>query len=231
MENKKDDLKIAKLVFKNLVWVLKKHKQYFVFRCFIGYNYSIAPRSIYHCNCCFQKSHFYMAKALGKDNPFAFCKNQKDVYLTMVKLPCNGLKNKEFNNLEGNKNKQIYIMSLVNNLLHFCLEGAIGLRDIRKVEAIGKEAFEMTCKMVFGDDFVDEIEPQEAITSIDDFVEIMKGNGYHPSQMIPEALRIVQNSCYGSFSPNMLTDWCATIANTNIMDEEEEPPVYGTGNY
>ena len=44
----------------------------------------------------------------------------------------------------------------MNALIHYCLEIYICKKHIVKIEDIGRETFEMSCKKIFGDDFKDE---------------------------------------------------------------------------
>jgi hypothetical protein len=51
---------------------------------------------------------------------------------------------------------QSRITQLINTLIHCCVEKTI--TDFRQIEDIGRETFDMVCRKIFGNNFVDETE-------------------------------------------------------------------------
>lgn len=52
---------------------------------------------------------------------------------------------------------QMIIMTMVNNLIHSCIEHAI-VKDFERLEKLGSSVFEEVCKKLFGDSFKDMTE-------------------------------------------------------------------------
>ena len=72
---------------------------------------------------------------------------------------------------ESNKDYQDLISFEVNTIIHNCIEPSV-THNFELLNEIGKETFEMTCKKIFGDDFVDET-PQVPKLDIDTFKKIL----------------------------------------------------------
>lgn len=87
----------------------------------------------------------------SQDNPFAKCNSRSEI-IELLKT----MKRKYPNEFGDVKKKQMVVMDYVNALIHYCLEIYICKKHIAKIEDIGRETFEMSCKKIFGDDFKDE---------------------------------------------------------------------------
>lgn len=87
----------------------------------------------------------------SKENPFAKCNSRSEI-IELLKT----MKRKYPNEFGDVKKKQMVVMDYVNALIHYCLEIYICKKHIVKIEDIGRETFEMSCKKIFGDDFKDE---------------------------------------------------------------------------
>ena len=87
----------------------------------------------------------------SQENPFAKCNSRSEI-IELLKT----MKRKYPNEFGDVKKKQMVVMDYVNALIHYCLEIYICKKHIVKIEDIGRETFEMSCKKIFGDDFKDE---------------------------------------------------------------------------
>lgn len=87
----------------------------------------------------------------SQENPFAKCNSRSEI-IELLKT----MKRKYPNEFGDIKKKQMIVMDYVNALIHYCLEIYICKKHIVKIEDIGRETFEMSCKKIFGDDFKDE---------------------------------------------------------------------------
>lgn len=143
---------IRLLTFKMLMRVLKNHKVYPIFRSFIKYNNKF---DIYK-NLNIRSINIFNAKIsnMGGENPFIYAQNVNDILSIMESLEKQMMNG--HNRGDKNLKTQNLVMFHTNNLLHFCVER--GVKDIRIMGVLGKEAFELTCKKILGDDFVDETE-------------------------------------------------------------------------
>lgn len=115
-----------------------------IFRCQVG----IKHPNIY-------KSMYSRKKIIryAKDNPCLYANGAEEI----IKLMDGWYgRYNDISQLEEPKFVQHMIMSLVNTLLHFCVER--GVEDMSIMETLGREAFEMSCKKILGDDFVDQTE-------------------------------------------------------------------------
>ena len=73
---------------------------------------------------------------------------------------------------------QMRITQLLNTLLHSCVEKTVG--NFSEIECIGQETFNMVCKEIYGDNFVDETEkniPEEVKRLINAQREYLERNG------------------------------------------------------
>lgn len=139
------------ITLKNTIRVLKNHKIYPLLR------FAVGPRinNIYNdvplkTGILRSRVHKLMSK-----NPFSEANSYEGVLRVMRDIekehPMHMLR------INNGDNDQIYIqnfvMSTVNTILHYCVE--MGVKDITIMETLGRESFEMTCKAIFGEDFVD----------------------------------------------------------------------------
>ena len=155
---------LRKLVYKNTIRVLREHKLYPIFRFFTdlptnGPYYSLKLKGIVRL--------VNIAEKYKVDNPFHSAKTPDDIIKIMSHLESQ-FNRGEDSNMENPKTIQRLVMTHVNNLLHFCVER--GVKDMGIMGVLGKEAYEMTCKSIIGDDFVDEMEerhPQVELPNLD----------------------------------------------------------------
>jgi hypothetical protein len=119
----------------------------------------------------------YVRDAQQGDNPFASASNREDIFsILRLLLGKDNMITKE-NNVDMGK-VQMRITQLLNTLLHSCVEKTVG--SFSEIERIGQETFNMVCKEIYGDDFVDETEkniPEELKRMIDAQREYLNGNG------------------------------------------------------
>ena len=87
----------------------------------------------------------------NKENPFSKC-NSKTEFIELLKT----MKRNYPKDFSNDKKKQMMVMDYVNALIHYCLEIYICRNPLVKIEDIGSETFEESCKKIFGDDFKDE---------------------------------------------------------------------------
>lgn len=162
MEKELNDRVLMEMVFRCLCRVLKNKKIYHRFRCFVGHG--IARKSFGHNGGTFNivtkiydsmsSMQCYIMAAATSDNPFFKTSCKSELFNTLQGMLGADIITEE-NNGDANK-VQTRVMQLLNTLLHCCVEKAVG--EMSEVENIGRETFEMICKEIYGDDFVDETE-------------------------------------------------------------------------
>ena len=182
MNIKLDDKVLMDMVFKCLCRVLKNRKIYHRFRCFIGYG-NISNMYIYNHDLTttiyssMNSMQRYVADAQNGDNPFYHTSNKEDIFkvLRMV-VGKDNMITKENNGDMGKV--QMRITQLLNTLLHSCVEKTVG--NFSEIERIGQETFDMVCREIYGDNFVDKTEnniPEDVKRLIDAQREYLEGNG------------------------------------------------------
>ena len=179
MNTKLDDNILMDMVFRCLCRVLKNRKIYHRFRCFIGvcdksiYSHDLTT-SVYAMLECMQP---YVSDAQQGDNPFCNASNKEDIFSILRQLL--GKDNMITKENNGDMGKvQMRITQLLNTLLHSCVEKTVG--NFSEIECIGQETFNMVCKEIYGDNFVDETEkniPEEVKRLIDAQREYLECNG------------------------------------------------------
>jgi len=179
MNIKLDDNLLMDMVFRCLCRVLKNRKIYHRFRCFIGvcgksvYSHDLTT-SVYTMLECMQP---YVRIAQQGDNPFCHASNKEGIfYILRELLGKDNMITKENNGDMGNV--QMRITQVLNTLLHCCVEKMVG--NFSEIERIGQETFNMVCKEIYGDDFVDETEkniPDDVKRMIDAQREYLECNG------------------------------------------------------
>lgn len=179
MNTKLDDKVLMDMVFRCLCRVLKNKKIYHRFRCFIGiceksiYSHDLTT-SIYTTLKCMQP---YVRDAQQGDNPFCSAANREDIFKILKQL----LGEENVITKDGIKDMgkvQMRITQILNTLLHSCVERTVN--NFLEIESIGQETFEMVCKEIYGDDFVDETEnniPEEVKKLIHAQREYLEHNG------------------------------------------------------
>ena len=119
----------------------------------------------------------YVRDAQQGDNPFCSAANREDIFKILKQL----LGEDNVITKDGIKDMgkvQMRITQILNTLLHSCVERTVN--NFLEIEGIGQETFEMVCKEIYGDDFVDETEkniPEEAKKLIHAQREYLEHNG------------------------------------------------------
>lgn len=136
-----NEKQIEEIVFETLCRVCKENKIYSYLICSVSLdNYILSSIRTYR-----------NIMLYSQDNPFAKCNSRSEI-IELLKT----MKRKYPNEFGDVKKKQMVVMDYVNALIHYCLEIYICKKHIAKIEDIGRETFEMSCKKIFGDDFKDE---------------------------------------------------------------------------
>lgn len=136
-----NEKQIEEIVFETLCRVCKENKIYSYLICSISIdNYILSSIRTYR-----------NIMLYSQENPFAKCNSRSEI-IELLKT----MKRKYPNEFGDVKKKQMVVMDYVNALIHYCLEIYICKKHIVKIEDIGRETFEMSCKKIFGDDFKDE---------------------------------------------------------------------------
>ena len=136
-----NEKQIEEIVLETLCRVCKENKiySYLIFSISLN-NYILSSISTY-------KS----IMSSNKENPFSRCNSKAEIIEILKTMKRNYPK--DFSN---DKKKQMMVMDYVNALIHYCLEIYICRNPLVKIEDIGSETFEESCKKIFGDDFKDE---------------------------------------------------------------------------
>ena len=157
MNGKFSDRDLQILVFKYLCRVLKNRKIYHRFRCFIGHDmtaYGMYEYNLYSAFPC-MKPIADMASSMGtSENPFFNTSTMEaviSVYESMLG---------QYDTIDewDDGKVQQRVTQLINTLMHCCVEKTI--TDFHQLEDIGKETFDMVCRKIFGNNFVDETEKE-----------------------------------------------------------------------
>lgn len=136
-----NEKQIEEIVFETLCRVCKENKIYSYLICSVSLdNYILSSIRTYR-----------NIMLYSQENPFAKCNSRSEI-IELLKT----MKRKYPNEFGDVKKKQMVVMDYVNALIHYCLEIYICKKHIVKIEDIGRETFEMSCKKIFGDDFKDE---------------------------------------------------------------------------
>lgn len=133
--------RIEDIVFQTLCRVCKENKIYSYLICSISLNnYILSSINTYR-----------NIMLSNKENPFSSC-NSKTEFIDLLKT----MKRNYPKDFGDARKKQMMVMDYVNALIHYCLEFYICKNNIVKIEDIGSETFEKSCKIIFGEDFKDE---------------------------------------------------------------------------
>ena len=181
MTNKKYDEasnEIEYLVLKNFITVLKQNSMYPMFRCVVGTNTRNVISAMYSKMNSFER---YQHNSRERDeNIFRDAGNIKKFVELMKATQHGGI---HMENTAPAKVQQ-YVANCVNMLLHIFIEP--NLRNIQRLEQLGGQIFEMTCRNVYGDEFQDMIpEPPQKMKEINE----MMMNGQRPSKEQLEEIR------------------------------------------
>lgn len=225
---------IRLLTFKTLIRVLKNHKIYPIFRLFIKYQNNT---DIYK-NLNLRSTNTFKAKIsnMGGDSPFIYAQNVNDILSIMESLEKQMMNG--HNRGDKNLKTQNLVMFHTNNLLHFCVER--GVKDIRIMGVLGKEAFELTCKKILGDDFVDETEkrneeesmfidePMPRTETIKRFVDEMRHvNGDANNEFLNSLLRTAREARLSRADlPTFIPSFMSTVPNPDYDRVPEVPNPY-----
>jgi hypothetical protein len=168
---------IEYLVLKNFIAVMKNNGMYPMFRCSVGWNTKNVVSNMYrHMN-----SFGGIMRNQSKENIYKDAGDMR-TFVDMMKQSLNG--GHRFS--EGDPAQtQHYIANCVNMLLHVFVERNI--RDFHKLESLGGNIFELTCREVFGNDFQDMLTPPENIERMRELNEMMM-RGEKPSPEFMEQL-------------------------------------------
>ena len=138
------DTRIEHLVLKTLARTCKEKSIYPYIICSLcSSNSTLVGRIISNI-----KSYSKIREINSHDSPLVKCKTQDDVITKLYEL--------RHRNGEESQTRatQFRVMDDVNNLLRCCLERT--MKSGINIEDIGREAFENTCKKIFGEGFKDE---------------------------------------------------------------------------
>ena len=155
MKRKFSDRDLQILVFKYLCRVLKNRKIYHRFRCFIGHDMTIHGMYKYNLYSTFpcMKPIADMASSMGtSENPF-FNTSTMETVISVFEAMLG-----RYDTIDEWDNGQVQqrVTQLINTLMHCCVEKTV--KDFRQLEDIGRETFDMVCRKIFGNNFVDETE-------------------------------------------------------------------------
>ena len=151
-KNKFNKEEVKVLTFLNLLRVLKSKNLFCKVRTSLAitsYSGQNGISSIY-----FHLMPFSHIVRNQKDNPFMSCMNYRDL-LKVIDNFING--NPRIQECEDEDAKlQIYITECINIILHSCLERFVGRENMKILDEIVQETFDMTCTKIFGENFEDK---------------------------------------------------------------------------
>ena len=154
------------LVLKNLTRVLKNRKLFASFRCTIGINEKSSMSFVYRM----MKNAMANSISINHEkNPFKKCKNIQDILDVVnnsIRTPLD---------VRNDASVQRRVIDSLNLLMHVLLERVV--KDIRILERIGEETFNMTCEELFGKEFKDLTVPPDVDMDLIRKVGEMMRNG------------------------------------------------------
>jgi hypothetical protein len=167
-ENKPE---IEFLVLKNFIAVLKKNDMYPMFRCLVGTDTRNVVSSIYKRMPSF--GNFYRNQS--KENIYRSAGNI-ETFINLMKQSFNGGLSKD----EKDPAKiQHHVANCVNTLLHVFVERNV--KDFHRLEMLGGDIFDSTCREIFGGDFEDMLpKPSDATSEQIRRLNEMIANGSMP---------------------------------------------------
>ena len=197
------------LILKNFIAVLKKNGMYPIFRCSVGTNTRNVVSSIYRRMNSFER--FYK-NSESRENVFKDAGNI-DTFVKMMKEVAHGGIGTNYNT-DNPAQLQGSIANTINMLLHIFIERNV--RDIHKLEMLGGEIFDMTCRTVFGGEFEDMLpQPTPEMEKMRQMHEMMMHNGIKPTpEMIDEITRMIAEGRLPQF-PN------APVPGQPMVNEED----------
>lgn len=179
MANKKYDEasnEIEYLVLKNFITVLKHNGMYPLFRCVVGTNTKNVVSVMYSKMRSFERYYHH----ISDDNIFREAGNMNKFVELMKTTQHGGLRRGETDPAKI----QRHIADCVNMLLHVFIERNV--RDMRRLEQLGGQIFEMTCRGIFGGEFQDMLpEPPQKMKELNE----MMLNGQRPTKEMIEELK------------------------------------------
>lgn len=174
------------LVLKNFIAVLKKNGMYPMFRCSVGTNTRNVVSSIYRRMNSFERFH---KNSESRENVFRDAGNIESFVKMMKEVAHGGIGT----NYNTNDPAQLQgaIANTINMLLHIFVERNV--RDIHKLEMLGGEIFDMTCRTIFGGEFEDMLpQPTPEMEKMRQMHEMMASRGMRPTpEMIEEINRMI----------------------------------------
>jgi hypothetical protein len=171
-------------VLKNLSRVLKNRKLFASFRCTIG----ICQQS--NMSFAYRLAKNAMARSFNanyENNPFKQCKSLKD----LLDVVNNSVRNPL--DITDDASVQRRVIDTLNLLMHVLLERVVG--DIRLIENIGEEVFNMTCEELFGNDFKDLTVPPDVNMEVVRKVGEMMRRG-EKIDLTPEISKKIKSKSY-----------------------------------
>jgi len=173
------------LVLKNFISVLKKNGMYPMFRCSVGTNTRNVVSSIYKRMNSFERFH----QNQSRENVFANACNI-ETFVKMMKEVAHGGIGTNYN-IDDQAHLQGSIANTINMLLHIFVERNV--RDIHKLEMLGGEIFDMTCRTIFGGEFEDMLpQPTPEMEKMRQMHEMMVNRGLRPTpEMVEEFNRMI----------------------------------------
>lgn len=173
-KNKRNKEDVKTLTFLNLLRVLKNKNLFCKVRAslaitsFSGQN---GISSIY-----FWLTPFRYIVGEQKENPFKSCMNHRNLLEVMDNFINENPRIQKCDDEDAKL--QIYITECINIILHSCLERFIGKDNMKMLEEIGQETFDMTCTKIFGEGFEDKtasmMPPQQQIFDVEAIKEMIK---------------------------------------------------------
>ena len=142
-----NDKTLAQITYKCMCKVLRKEKMYCQFRCFVG-----GATSVYRNFSSFE-SYEKMAIKTSNRNPFFRVRTLNEFYCELINASGDSTKITNHNNNNAAL-VQERIMQFINLILHHSVE--LFINNFSALETIGQEAFNTTCRQIYGNDFVDE---------------------------------------------------------------------------
>ena len=148
--NNLKETSIEILILKNFMAVLKKYNKYTLFRCVVGANTDNIVSNIY--------KNMYSFNSLirlqrSRDDVFVNASDMNSFANILKDVQHGGISQEN----SDPKTIQKYVANCINLLLHIYIERQV--RDIKAIEEIGGQIFDMTCKELLGNDFEDLLVP------------------------------------------------------------------------
>jgi len=193
-----DSENIVKITVKCFLKVIKYKGFYPIFRCFVGHEaqncgFNYSRRCSFPMLECLEP-YVTMATMYAHKNMFYYAHSADEIGVIIIKtLPKYAM---FFNDEATNEGIEKTVSYIVNTLLMNTIQ--LSTTNHKSMEQIGREAYNLSCKLIIGDSFVEETE-EDTAKSIKEFNQLLKNS-------LGDILHISDSHDFSKFYADILRD-------------------------